>query len=389
MQIHPHLIIFGCLRVGPAVRCDPTTNKFNSVTGHVQRTSIINSSQFDLQGGVFGNALGILGYRQQYLTIPNQESLNPPILSVSFWIKQDCAYSANSTVVSHVNSTRTAGWYVQYYIRDSQTHNIQFSVTNSDGKIFSVSSPIEPGIFQNVVGVFDGKLVKIYLNGFLVDRIAFAGDYDPDPNVPLNIGVNSYNYGQPWNGAIDELRLYNRAISDNQIQGLADFTKYSLISGSSSKNDYEGLIAYWPFDGGPQDKSTNSNDGKLILPAVSMIFSPDGRLFYSVRDAGEIRIMNRDLSPIEKPFVKMQNPSTNKTQKVFGITLDPDFEANHYIYAYVTAMDNNTGNDFNRVIRFTELEREQCNSSRNSHLQYSCSSKWAPFRRSACIWTRW
>jgi hypothetical protein len=57
-------------------------------------------------------------------------------------------------------------------------------------------------MFQNVVGVFDGMVVKIRLNGFLVDTIVFSGEYVPDPNVHLNIGLNSYDYGQPWTGLI-------------------------------------------------------------------------------------------------------------------------------------------------------------------------------------------
>lgn len=47
------------------------------------------------------------------------------------WIKQDPAYRSNSTVMSHVNSDRKAGWYVEYYTKGSQSHNIKFSVPNS------------------------------------------------------------------------------------------------------------------------------------------------------------------------------------------------------------------------------------------------------------------
>jgi glucose/arabinose dehydrogenase len=77
-----------------------------------------------------------------------------------------------------------------------------------------------------------------------------------------------------------------------------------------------------------------------------MDFSPDGRLFLCVKD----------LIPIDEPFVRLQDLSTNATQEILGITLDPDFITNHYVYAYMTSKDSNTGNNFNRVVRFTELE---------------------------------
>jgi len=131
---------FGCLKIGAKIRCDPSTSKFNSVsaTGRVQRILTLNSSHLDLREGVFGKALAISGYRQQYLTISNQ--LNPPIISVSFWIKQDPAYRSNSTVMSHVNSDRKAGWYVEYYTKGSQSHNIKFESICISEKARSISA---------------------------------------------------------------------------------------------------------------------------------------------------------------------------------------------------------------------------------------------------------
>jgi glucose/arabinose dehydrogenase len=346
---------YGCTKFGQEVHCGPMTNKFDSVTatGHTQHIFTMNLTTLEPVEGVFGNALAINGYRQQYLTVPNQLVINPLVFSVSLWIKQDHGFLANSSIISHVNSAKTAGWNVGSIVVNSQSH-IEFSVPNSDGKIFSALSPIDRGIFQNIVGVFDGKSVKIYLNGFLSDSIVFEGDYYPNPDVPMNIGLNAFDYRRSWNGLIDEVRLYKRAISESEIRGLADYGNYHQLSNLSSKDN--GLIGYWPFEGSGEDRSGNSNDGKLILPAVNMVFSPDERLFISVREAGEIRIMNHGLTPIEEPFVKLQDRSTNATQEIFGITLDPDFLTNHYVYAYVTAKDPNTGNNFNRVIRFTESE---------------------------------
>jgi glucose/arabinose dehydrogenase len=350
----PSQLTFGCSKFGQALQCDPMTNKFNSVsvTGHVQRISTINSTKVDPIQGVFGNALAIHGNRQQYVSVPNQPVINPGVFSVSFWVKLEDGIFSNSSVISHVNLEKKAGWYVQAYIRDSQSL-IQFSVINSEGKIFSASSPIDPGIFQNVVGVFDGKSVKIYLNGILIDSIAFAGDYDPNPRLPLNIALNSYDYGRPWNGAIDEVRIYEQAISEDDIEMLSDYSNYIQTSSASSMDNR--LIAYLPFEDGTIDESRKQVDSKLILPAASMAFSPDGRLFFSVMDAGEIRIMNKDLTPLEEPFVRLQDHSTNTSEDILGITLDPDFSSNHYVYAFVTAGD---GDNFGRVIRFTESENK-------------------------------
>ena len=348
-------LVYACIPQGQVARCHPSLNEFDSLvtTGQVQRISTVNLTKIDPTDGVFGNALAVNGYRQEYLTLPNKPVIDSKAFSVSFWLKQDAAYVANSAIISHANAKKNAGWFLQLNATKSQK-TIQFSVTNSDGKIYTVSSPFETGVFQNVVGTFDENELKIYVNGYLIERTKYDGSYTANPDVPLNVGLNSYDYGRPWTGLIDELRFYNRAISVNEIQKLTDYGTYAQ---SRTAND-EGLSGYWPFDEGLIDNSGNRNDGKIILLATSMVFSPDGKLFYSVRDAGEIKIAKPISTVLQVPFVKLQDPSTNAHQDILGITLDPNFATNHFVYAYVIVKDGNTGTISSRVIRFTELENK-------------------------------
>ena len=204
------------------------------------------------------------------------------------------------------------------------------------------------------MGTFDENELKIYVNGYVMGRTKYDGSYTANPEVPLNVGLNSYDYGRPWTGLIDELRFYNRAISENEIQKLTDYGTYARSRAATD----EGLSVYWPFDEGLNDNSGNKNDGKIILLATSMAFSPDGKLFYSVRDAGEIKIAKPISTVLEEPFIRLQDPSTNAHQDIFGITLDPNFATNHFVYAYVVIKDGNTGIVSSRVMRFTESDNK-------------------------------
>lgn len=347
--------VYACIQQGQGIRCHLSSNQFNSVvtTGQVQKISAVNLTKIDPTEGVFGNALAVNGYRQEYLTLPNKPVIDSKAFSVSFWLKQDAAYVTNSAIVSHVNAKKNAGWFLQLNITQSQK-TIQFSVTNSDGKIYSVSSPFETGVFQNVVGTFDENELKIYANGYLIERTKYDGSYTANPDVPMNVGLNSYDYGRPWTGLIDEFRFYDRAISESEVQKLTDYGTYVQ---SRAAND-AGLSGYWPFDDGLMDNSGNSNDGKINLLATSMVFSPDGKLFYSARDAGEIKIAKPITTVLEEPFVRLQDPSTNVHHDVLGITLDPNFATNHFVYAYVIVKDGNTGTSSGRVMKFTELENK-------------------------------
>ncbi len=66
--------------------------------------------------------------------------------------------------------------------------------------------------------------------------------------------------------------------------------------------------------------------------------------------------MKQDGTVSAEPFVRLQVPLTNAHHEILGITLDPDFTTNQYVYAYTTAKDNKTSNFFNRVVRFTESQ---------------------------------
>ena len=199
-------LVYACIPQGQVARCHPSSNQFDSLvtTGQVQRISTVNLTKIDSTEGVFGDALAINGYRQEYLTIPNKPEIDSQAFSVSFWLKQDAAYVVNSAIISHVNAKKNAGWFLQLNATKAEK-TIQFSVTNSDGKIYTVSSPFERGVFQNVVGTFDENELKIYVNGYLSERTKYNGSYTANPDVPLNVGINSYDYGLPWTGIIDEL----------------------------------------------------------------------------------------------------------------------------------------------------------------------------------------
>ena len=78
---------YGCIRIGPTVRCDPMPNKFDSLEllAHTQPMATINQTKFEPVEGVFGNALPIYGYsKQQYFTVPDSGNIAPPFSQFHF-----------------------------------------------------------------------------------------------------------------------------------------------------------------------------------------------------------------------------------------------------------------------------------------------------------------
>ena len=76
-----------------------------------------------------------------------------------------------------------------------------------------------------------------------------------------------------------------------------------------------------------------------------MAFSPDGRLFFTEKNIGDVRIMKDD-QVLPEPFLRIPDIYVAQHQGLLGITLDPKFSSNHFVYVYYTSQDSKTGRYF-------------------------------------------
>lgn len=116
---------------------------------------------------------------------------------------------------------------------------------------------IYPDTWYHVAAVFDGKLMKIYINGRL-DCERFAKGMMTNNSFPLIIGKSSTENRHYFNGLIDEVRVWNTTRSAEQI-------KESFSS--PVKNTEKGLVGNWTMSEGCSlftcDASQKGNDGFL------------------------------------------------------------------------------------------------------------------------------
>src|SRR5262249_48823461 len=70
--------------------------------------------------------------------------------------------------------------------------------------------------WRHLALTYDGATLRLYVNGVQVSSLARTGSLPTSTN-PLQIGGDSI-YGQYFKGKIDEIRVYNRALSASEIQ---------------------------------------------------------------------------------------------------------------------------------------------------------------------------
>ncbi|MCL5279595.1 MAG: PA14 domain-containing protein [Planctomycetes bacterium] len=86
--------------------------------------------------------------------------------------------------------------------------------------------------WHHVVGTYDGKVLKTYVDGRMQGEAAHAGDID-HINLNVNIGKNPNQNDQNMKGGIDEVQIYNRALTAAQVLevfagGVASFARAAL-----------------------------------------------------------------------------------------------------------------------------------------------------------------
>jgi hypothetical protein len=111
------------------------------------------------------------------------------------------------------------GWTM--YMR----HGPQFSFIgyingSSIGTKTTPSGRISENNWYHVIYTYDNEKIKGYVNGELKHESNLTGDFDVNNNI-LKIGYGP-NLGSPlfWNGLIDEVRIYEKALETAQVEEL-------------------------------------------------------------------------------------------------------------------------------------------------------------------------
>lgn len=171
--------------------------------------------------------------------------------SVAFWIKPGATQpNAWATVVS-VYGAVTSGWY---FLQESTITNRYFFVGNNGSSWQGNNSRVNltANVWSHIVVVRTGSRVRLYLNGSLFyddpnDCAAVIGYNGASPRFV--IGGNDEGAGSRWNGAIDELAIFSRVLSDAEIAAIYDIQNnayaqpLSLVSTQTFTPDVAGTYS--------------------------------------------------------------------------------------------------------------------------------------------------
>jgi hypothetical protein len=114
-------------------------------------------------------------------------------------------------------------------------YKVQWYINNNANNIHNVGVVFSTNQWIFIVGTYDGTNLSTYYNGNLNYATNSPGfTIWGDNNQTLKIGYDQYESGRFFNGLIDDVRIYNRALSATEITNLYNFRQTSLSTNGST-----------------------------------------------------------------------------------------------------------------------------------------------------------
>ena len=225
--------------------------------------------------GKVGQALNFDG-TNDYVSVPAASSIQiTGAISIGAWVK------TSSTGVQEIIGSRSGGTNgFGLALRGSAgTNRLRFTYFGVVDWESSNNGHYTDGLWHHYVVTNDLTSVKFYRDGVLFSTSGTAGAPGTVSTVAQALGAMN-DGGSPnsyLNGSLDEVRLYNRALSADEAKQLYLMGGSKLNSSQNTKGPTSGLVGMWSFNGPDvswsantaYDRSGQGNNGTITNMSTS------------------------------------------------------------------------------------------------------------------------
>jgi len=263
---------------------------------------------------VSGKIAGALDFDgvDDYVKVPDASTFDLTAgfsLTVAAWVKTAPSYDCGTNGDNKIAVGYRVGTPQWWLGCNQSTDAVRWSLRGSGGNTKEIvgTSVINDGQWHEIVGRYDGDadLTEIYVDGQREAQasLSLTGGLSGTAAVCLGgYGSNCTGFANAyWNGQIDDVRIYDRALSRREIATLAtlkagvmvynpDFHVMQYFNGAEwvamgpvgGEAPASGLVGWWKLDEASSpsvDSSANSNDGTWVnSPTYAASGQIDGAL---------------------------------------------------------------------------------------------------------------
>lgn len=243
--------------------------------------TLVDGPTWDGTGGAIGGAINFSGTPDtQAISIPRSKLLEPTAITVSTWIKRASTQpTINAPIIGKIELTQS-GYQNSYSLRlHSTNHTVRFPINTTAGVFTATSVDTVPeNTWTHVLASYDpartAPQLKIYVNGQLSGSQIVTHDINyqggtEDSN--LNFGISSPGNINRFNGAIDDVRIYNYALTDDQVR---DIYELGVPEINLQRAQKPGRLMSWGDDT-DELLGNGPDEGNRDIPAPVLVNSAD------------------------------------------------------------------------------------------------------------------
>jgi flagellin-like protein len=193
--------------------------------------NLVNGPQW--VDGKYGKALSFDGV-DDYANNPTVTGLSTSSISFLFWSKQLGTRNFFMHPIG-IFGAHSATIYIQ-----PNSYNYYYKFETISGVRYEGFIKTLDNDWHFIAATFDGQKIRIYVDGNLEKEISAPGSIDKRDNSVFigTTGLGSSSYGNYFYGIIDEVMIFNRALSDEEIkllyeQGIGKFSSPASWDASS------------------------------------------------------------------------------------------------------------------------------------------------------------
>jgi len=260
-----------------------------------------------------------------FVEVPHSRSLDiTGAVSIEAWVK--CMSASLRSAVVVVKGAIDAEWG-GYSLSLSDDGHVVFSCGKGSTMHLTSNSTVSTHYWHHVACVLRGNGVdeaEIWMNG-LLDT---TGTIGYPTRTPGNLRVGELREGTGFDGEIDEVRIYRRALTEEEIES---------EMGREGTRSEEAIVAHYDFDeltpdGNVKDLSRHGNHGTLrgeatLVPSTAPVFSSDeaasemveNLISLTERRMDQLRAEDIEISSVSEGMKAARNALQNgKYKAAFG-----------------------------------------------------------------------
>ena len=278
----------------------------NDSSGNGNNGTLMSMDNADWVSGQVSGALDFAG-SDNYVTIPDIPDYSLSSMTVSLWAKDDDGIIKDNGLITKYGGGQPYEW--GFYFDAS---SLYFTIISDVNTIYigrkdniTRSTPTDTN-WHHYAAVWDGGLtngaIKLYIDGVRVDDfdhgggVGFAGIADTASEISIGHRYSSTDgiNDKQWDGLIDEVGLYDRALSETEIleqynRGLAGNSFCVASTPCFLDNFDDSLLGDWNV---LQNDSVgySFSGGKLVLDVIADASTPRNRLEAKQRIYGDFEV---------------------------------------------------------------------------------------------------